>query len=114
MLPGRTDTRLGVLMGIGAYSIWGLLPLFIRQLHAVTPPAILSHRVLWSLAILAGLAIALRRWSATLAALRQPRVALALCGSTVAIACNWLLYIWAVNSGRRGLILPAGRPTRAV
>lgn len=87
------------MMGAAAYTIWGVLPLFIRMLHPMTPPAILSHRIVWSLAILAGLALALKRWGPGLAAIRRPRIALALLCSTVAIACNWLLYIYAVNGG---------------
>jgi chloramphenicol-sensitive protein RarD len=99
MTAPRNQTHIGIAMGIGAYVLWGVLPLFIRLLHPVTPPGILSHRVIWSLAILAVLALALKRWGHALAAVRRPRVALALCGSTLMIACNWLLYIYAVNGG---------------
>ncbi len=99
MSAARTETRLGVIMGVTAYTMWGVLPLFIRLLHPITPPGILSHRILWSLLILLGLAFALKRWGPALAAIRRPRVALALLGSTIAIACNWLLYIYAVNGG---------------
>lgn len=98
-MPMSKETRLGIAMGVAAYTMWGVLPLFVRLLHPVTAPGILSHRVLWSLAILAVLAFALRRWGPALAALRDRRVALALCGSTVAIGGNWLLFIYAVNSG---------------
>ncbi|RYD85645.1 MAG: EamA family transporter RarD [Sphingomonadales bacterium] len=86
-------------MGVSAYTMWGVLPLFIRLLQSVTPPAILSHRILWSLAILMVLAFATKRWGAALKAIRNPRTALALGASTLFIACNWLLYIYAVNSG---------------
>lgn len=99
MSLARNETRVGIGMGVTAYTMWGVLPLFIRMLHPATPPAILSHRILWSLAILVVLAFALRRWGPALAAIRKPRVALALLGSTAAITCNWLLYIYAVNGG---------------
>lgn len=99
MTPARNETRIGIAMGVTAYMMWGVLPLFIRMLHPATPPAILSHRILWSLAILMILAYALKRWGPALAAIRKPRVALALLGSTAAISCNWLLYIYAVNGG---------------
>lgn len=99
MTSARSETRLGILMGIAAYTIWGGMPLFIRMLAAVPAPAILSNRIVWSLAILLVLAFALKRWGAAWAAIRRPRTALALCASTLLIACNWLLYIVAVNSG---------------
>jgi chloramphenicol-sensitive protein RarD len=99
MSLARNETRVGIAMGVTAYTMWGVLPLFIRMLHPATPPAILSHRILWSLAILMILAYALKRWRPALAAIRKPWVALALLGSTAAISCNWLLYISAVNGG---------------
>lgn len=95
-----STTRIGILMGTAAYVMWGILPLFFRLLDAVTPPAILAHRILWSLAILLPLALLLRRLGAARAAIRRPRIVLALAASTILIACNWLLYIVAVNSGQ--------------
>jgi chloramphenicol-sensitive protein RarD len=98
-MNGTSQARLGVLMGIGAYTIWGLLPLFIRAMAPLFPTAILAQRVVWSLLIIVVLAFVLRRWPAALAALRQPRILLALVASTLLIAANWLLYIYAINSG---------------
>jgi len=98
-MPAHSQIRLGVLMGACAYLIWGVLPLFIRALHPVSAMGILSHRILWSLLLLAMLALALKRWHAASAAIRTPRVALALAASTLLIGSNWLLYIHAVNSG---------------
>lgn len=95
----RSQTRTGILMGVAAYTIWGGLPLFIRLLKPVSAPGILSHRILWSLAILVVLGFALKRWGPALAAIRTPRVALALTASTLAIGLNWLLYIYAINAG---------------
>lgn len=99
MQTQRSQTRLGIAMGVGAYTLWGVLPLFIRQLHALSALAILSHRVVWSLLILIVLAFATKRWTALGAALRNPRILLALCASSLLIATNWLLYIYSVNSG---------------
>jgi chloramphenicol-sensitive protein RarD len=93
------NRRAGILMGVSAYTMWGLLPLFIRLLQPMTAPGILAHRVLWSLLILVLLAFALRRWGAVAAALRGRRTAIGLGASTLLIAGNWLLYIHSVNSG---------------
>lgn len=98
-MSARSETRLGIAMGIGAYTIWGVLPLFIRALHALPATTILAHRILWSLLILIGLTQGMRRWAAAHAATRSPRIALALLASTVLIASNWLIYIYAVNGG---------------
>lgn len=95
----RSETRLGIAMGASAYTIWGVLPLFLRALHPVSAAGILAHRIVWSLLILVALAFLKRRWPAALAAIRRPRIALALVASTLLIASNWLLYIYSVNAG---------------
>ena len=77
-MTASRETRIGIAMGVAAYTMWGGMPLFIRLLDAVPPPAILSHRILWSFAILVVLAFVLKRWTAAGQAIRRPRIALAL------------------------------------
>nr|WP_047166610.1 EamA family transporter RarD [Sphingomonas sp. Y57] len=98
-MSSRSETRLGIAMGLGAYTIWGLLPLFIRALQAMPVADILAHRVIWSLAILLVLATAMRRWPAIRRALATPRFLLALIASTLLIGTNWMIYVYSVNSG---------------
>ncbi len=93
----RADRR-GLLYGLGAYLVWGLVPLFwplVRQAGAVE---ILAHRVVWSLVIATALALILlpRRWLRPLLN-RRTLTLLALAAAFVAV--NWGVYIWAVNSG---------------
>jgi chloramphenicol-sensitive protein RarD len=98
-MSSRSETRLGIVMGIGAYTIWGLLPLFIHALQALPVADILAHRVLWSLVILLVLATILRRWAAIRTTIRTPRLVLALSASTLLIGSNWAIYVYSVNSG---------------
>ena len=96
---GLSNSRVGILMGIGAYTLWGVLPLYLRALKPLSAIAILSYRVVWSLLLLLLIALLFRRVGAIRAALGRPRTALALLASTLLIASNWLLYIYSVNSG---------------
>ncbi|MBO9376467.1 EamA family transporter RarD [Sphingomonas histidinilytica] len=98
-MSSRSETRLGVAMGLGAYTIWGLLPLFIRALQALPVADILAHRVIWSLAILLVLATVAKRWPAIRTAIATPRFLLALVASTLLIGTNWMIYVYSVNSG---------------
>ncbi|MET0375072.1 MAG: EamA family transporter RarD [Rhizorhabdus sp.] len=98
-MPGLSPTRTGVLMGLGAYSLWGVLPLYLKALLPLSPVDILSYRVLWSLLLLLLIALVYRRIAAARDALRRPRVAIALLATTALVAANWLLYIHAVNTG---------------
>lgn len=98
-MSSRSQTRLGIAMGLGAYTIWGLLPLFIRALQALPVADILAHRIIWSFAILLVLATVMHRWSAIRTTIRTPRYLLALFASTLLIGSNWMIYVYSVNSG---------------
>ena len=40
--------RSGLILGIGAYAAWGLLPLYLRLLRGVPSLEVLAHRIVWS------------------------------------------------------------------
>jgi chloramphenicol-sensitive protein RarD len=94
--PSRDTARTGVLLGVSAYLIWGLLPLFLRLLEGVSPVQFVAHRVLWSLALLAIIAVVLGKSGEVIAAVRRPGVLPVLLASATLIAVNWTIYAWAV------------------
>lgn len=91
--------RTGLLLGAAAYGIWGALPMYLHLLQSVPALQVLSHRILWSLILLAGMVIGLRRGRSIAAAAARGRTLLLLVGSATLIAINWLVYIWAVQHG---------------
>jgi chloramphenicol-sensitive protein RarD len=99
MTSDHARTRAGLLLGLGAYMMWGVLPLYFKAIHDVLPSEIVAHRILWSLIFLAALATLLRRWPGIAAALRSPKVLATLALTATLIAVNWLVYIWAVLNG---------------
>jgi chloramphenicol-sensitive protein RarD len=96
----RRETRTGLAYATVAYLAWGLFPVYFRLLHGVPAPVVLCHRVVWSAGFLVLLVTALRRWPSVLGQLRTPGTLPRLGVSAVLISANWLVYIWAVNSGR--------------
>jgi chloramphenicol-sensitive protein RarD len=98
--PPTASPRAGFAFALSAYCAWGVFPIFFRALRHVSPPEILAHRVLWSAAFLAVLVSAARRWPELAAAFRSLRGLAVYLLSTSLVSCNWLLYIWAVTSGR--------------
>jgi len=98
--PDRDGRIAGVAYAAAAYLTWGLFPLYFRALAGVPAPEVLAHRIVWSLLFLAVLVTALRRWRGVLAQLRSPGTLSTLAVTAVLISSNWLIYIWAVNSGR--------------
>lgn len=83
-----------------AYILWGLFPLYLRQLSAVGPLEIMVHRSVWTLVFVVGLLALLRRFAWLPQALREPRVLGLFALSAGLLSCNWLLYVWAVHAHR--------------
>lgn len=96
MTATASPARTGLILGIGAYVTWGLLPLYLKLLAGVPAFQVVAHRILWSVALLLLVVLAMRRGAAIRAAARG-RTLLLLCGSASLIAVNWLVYIWAVQ-----------------
>ena len=99
MTGHHKDNRSGLLLGLGAYLLWGLFPLYFRALGHVGALEVVAHRILWSLILLAALLSWWGRWPALRAATRQPRLLAILAGTALLISVNWLVYIWAVTHG---------------
>ena len=90
--------RLGLAYAFGAFGLWGVSPLYWRQLHHVPALEILMHRIVWSALFLA---FFLRgRWPALRAAASHPKTVGLLLASTALIAVNWFLYIQAIADHR--------------
>jgi chloramphenicol-sensitive protein RarD len=95
----RIDLR-GLLLGVGAYGFWGFVPLYFKAIREVPPLEVLAHRVVWSVVTVAVLVAATGRYPALVDAARRPGHLPRLALSSVLVASNWLLFIWAVTSGR--------------
>lgn len=91
--------RAGLMLGLGAYLLWGIMPIYFKALARVPATEIVAHRVLWSVPFLAVLATLWRRWPAIRVALGSPRVVLILAVTATLIAINWVTYIYAVVAG---------------
>ncbi|MCX6922678.1 MAG: EamA family transporter RarD [Verrucomicrobia bacterium] len=98
LLCPRPSSRGGLLYGLGAYTMWGVFPLYFHALSEVAPWVILCHRIAWSVLFL-GVVVSVRgEWGAPRPILRNRRNVLLLAGGSVLIALNWLLFIYAVTS----------------
>jgi chloramphenicol-sensitive protein RarD len=95
----QSNRRAGLVFGLVAYLLWGVLPLYFKLLAVVPPIEIVANRIIWSLLFLALLVALWRRWSTIRAALASRRVVLILMLTAALIATNWLVYVWAVVNG---------------
>ncbi len=95
----RSDTIFGVVYASSAFLIWGISPIYWKAMRAVPAFEIILHRIVWSFIFLVPLIIMMRRWQEFIDALKNTRTLLILLFTALIIGGNWLLYIWAVNSG---------------
>ncbi|MEU7025274.1 EamA family transporter RarD [Streptomyces sp. NPDC046275] len=96
----KNEARAGLLYGIGAYGMWGLVPLFWPLVKPAGAVEILAHRMVWSLAFVGLALLALRRWDWIRELVRSPRKLGLITVAATVISVNWGVYIWAVNNGR--------------
>lgn len=97
---GSVAAREGVAAALGAYVIWGLVPVFFKQLATVPALEIIAHRVLWSLLLVAGVLAARGALRPVWRHAANPRT-LARAGLAAALVMtNWLTFVWAVNHDR--------------
>ena len=88
----------GVLYAAASYAIWGFFPLYFHAINAAPPLQIVAHRVFWSF-LCVGAAILLRKEFSSLRKVLTWRVVLIYLTASILLAANWLIYVWAVNSG---------------
>lgn len=87
-----------LLAGLGAYGLWGLVPLYFKLVQEAGADEIIAHRVVWSVGMLAAV-LAVRHRGRFLTEIRiSGRVARALLLSGGLVAINWLIFVYAVNS----------------
>ena len=94
-----SSNRTGMLYAFLAYAIWGLFPLYFKQLHGVNAFEVIAHRTLWSLVVLLCILTVLRRWAWLGAALKNPRLLASFALSALLLSTNWVIYVWAVQNG---------------
>lgn len=93
------EQRRGLAITAFTFTLWGLVPVYWHLLNAVPSQQIIAHRIIWSTVLVVAWLLLSNGpgWWKAIAA--QPRALPTLALSSVAIAFNWGLYIWAINAG---------------
>ena len=97
--PDTSRYNSGLLAGIGAYIIWGFVPLYWQLLKPASAPEILSHRVVWSLGLLLLIVYFRKLTREVKIALFDKRKLGLLALAAIFVTINWGMFIWAVNNG---------------
>ena len=95
----QTD-RTGLGAAVGAYVIWGFLPLYLILVSSVPPFEFVGWRIIWTLPLCL-LIVAYRRQGGEVRRALADRKTLALLLlSATLIAINWVVYVWAIQNGQ--------------
>jgi len=92
------EQKLGGAFAASAYTLWGIAPLYFKQIDFIAATEILVHRIVWSCLLLLLVLLALKQGAQLLRLMRQPKLMLWLLFTAVILGANWGLFIWAVNS----------------
>jgi len=91
----------GIAFGLGAYVLWGILPIYWKLLQHVPSTEILAHRVSWAMVFLFILLIASRKFPSFISEIKtiagQSRKMLGILLAAIMLNLNWFIYIWSVN-----------------
>jgi chloramphenicol-sensitive protein RarD len=97
------NTKQGIISAIGAYFLWGILPIYWKLILSVPAHEILAHRILWAFLFMMGMAALVNRkkfYEEMKQLVFSPKKLIALIMGSIFISINWFIYIWAVNHDR--------------
>lgn len=96
----RTANTSGLIAAFCAFSLWGVLPLYWKQLDFMASSSIVAHRTIWALFILAGILLWRTEGKSLFQQFKSPRAIGWLLLSSSLLAANWILYVWATLNER--------------
>ena len=88
----------GIASAALAYALWGLFPLYFKQIAQVPALEVVAHRTLWCLVFMLGVLAVLKRFEGLRGLHRQPRLVALFALSALLLSVNWLIYVWAVQA----------------
>lgn len=95
---GKNPANRGSLVAFAAFFAWGLLPLYWKGLASVNSVEVLCHRMCWSFFTMIPVMTLTGRMTEAARAFKDGKTFIILVCSSVTLAFNWGVYIWAVNA----------------
>lgn len=98
-----SEQKKGVFLAIGAYLMWGIIPLYWKQLQHVGSVEILVGRVIWSFVFTVLFVLLIRQYKQMIVDIKMlwknKKQFILLFVASVFVSLNWGIFIWAVNNG---------------
>jgi chloramphenicol-sensitive protein RarD len=94
----NNQTQQGYLYAVLAFLMWGMAPIYFKQIESIAALEILTHRVIWSVLFLILIVFAAKQWHQIQHVIKKPKLLGMLYISSTLLGFNWGLFIWAVNN----------------
>ena len=95
----KENEKKSILQVFGSYVLWGIFPVFWKMLSELNSVYVLSSRIVWSAVFCLLLIVVTKKTEELKQVLSDSKMRKTLMCSGIAIAVNWGVYIYAVNSG---------------
>ena len=92
--------RRGLIAGLIAYLVWGLLTLYWKHLHRFDAFELVGWRIISAALVMAGVLTVTRGWSRLRPVLDDKRLLGRVALAALLLTTNWTTYVWAVVHGR--------------
>ncbi len=92
----QQQTQSGIFLALGAFGLWGMMPIYFKSIDQVPAMEILGHRVIWSAVLLTMFLVIKGKFSEVVNIIKSPGSLGWLVLSSALIATNWLFFIWGV------------------
>lgn len=97
--PKETPQPSGLPAALGAYMIWGFLPLYLILVQSVPAFEFVAWRIIFTLPVCLAIVPFRRQFGELLAAFSSRKAMLLLVASSAMVATNWFAYVWAIQRG---------------
>ncbi|WP_420805573.1 EamA family transporter RarD [Pontibacillus yanchengensis] len=98
----ENEQKVGIFYTLCAYTLWGVLPLYWKQVQKVPAGEILAHRIVWSFLFMMAIVFITKNGRAlfqeAIQLIGQKKRLIGITLASITISINWLTYIWAVNA----------------
>ncbi|WP_440055129.1 EamA family transporter RarD [Pseudoalteromonas sp. T1lg65] len=92
------EQKKGHILAIMAFLMWGIAPIYFKQLTQVDALEILAHRIIWSVLFIAVIILLRKQWDKVKVIITSPKKMAMLTLTAALLGFNWGLFIWAVNN----------------
>src|SRR5688572_28287534 len=96
MMSSSKDSKAAWYVGL-SYVIWGFFPIYWKALSGISSLQLICHRIVWSFLVLVVMIARSQEFHVLWNAMKSRRTVAIYTVAAIAIATNWVIFVWAVS-----------------